>query len=808
MAKTLAQLNVLLSLKKSKFERDISRVSRNLGNLGQTLATRVTLPLIGLGAAAVKSAADFETLETSFGVLLGSAEKAKDLFNQLKEFSAKTPFQLKDIARAAQAMLGVGSSVQEVNDTLQYMGDISAVTGANLNDLVIKLAQAKSVGKVFTRDLREFANRGIPIFTILQEHLGVTGEELDKLTTSGQVTFEILTDALRGATKEGGLFFGGMEKGSKTLNGLLSTLRDNVNIAFAEFGEAIVESGALKDVIADLTSFVKKLTDRFRQLTPEQQKNIIKWAGITAAIGPVLFVLSQITSSIGALITLFASLTRTIVLFAQALLGAGVAGGGLQKILLLLAGGIRAIILALGPWGAVIAGIGIAFIQARKHSDEFRESTDKLGESISNTLDKFIDWFSETKIGQAVFRGQKTSANEYKDVLDELSNSFEALTQKQHAFFKDSMALSKGIDIIGGVVDESSIKDNLKASGLFKDVFPDEKNEKGVVVDKLRSLNEQLSDLERLRNNALFSGHIESARGFQNQITALQEKLETVPNFLTQIERESEKDWLSLESLTPRISKIGELFSLAKTGARDFADQVVNLGQRILEQTPLFDRAMSFIQSIGAEFKNSAQFDEFIARFSSLTDVQQKVLANFGDIASTTQDMFSGAFNAMLSGQNVIKGFFDPLKQLAKKLAAAAISAGILSFLLGGLNLGKVVGIAGNFKALFSGFTGLKLARGGAVKKQTLAMIGDNPSGKEAVIPFERMGEFIKMALGGMRFDLPNYNFTMPKAQTVSTYQDSPFGQVVFRIQGSDLIGVIENSGRDMQRIRGYNLTR
>jgi hypothetical protein len=48
------------------------------------------------------------------------------------------------------------------------------------------------------------------------------------------------------------------------------------------------------------------------------------------------------------------------------------------------------------------------------------------------------------------------------------------------------------------------------------------------------------------------------------------------------------------------------------------------------------------------------------------------------------------------------------------------------------------------FKELFSSMSGIpKFAKGGMVMGPTLAMIGDNASGKEAVIPFERMPQFL-----------------------------------------------------------------
>ena len=46
--------------------------------------------------------------------------------------------------------------------------------------------------------------------------------------------------------------------------------------------------------------------------------------------------------------------------------------------------------------------------------------------------------------------------------------------------------------------------------------------------------------------------------------------------------------------------------------------------------------------------------------------------------------------------------------------------------------------------ALFNSL--VKLKEGGMTMGPQLALIGDNPSGKEAVIPFEKMGRFLDMA--------------------------------------------------------------
>ena len=82
-----------------------------------------------------------------------------------------------------------------------------------------------------TRDLRQFINNGVPILDILAESMGVARGEIMDMASEGKITFDILNRAFRDATGEGGKFEGGMNTLSKTLGGLFSTLKDNINIA-------------------------------------------------------------------------------------------------------------------------------------------------------------------------------------------------------------------------------------------------------------------------------------------------------------------------------------------------------------------------------------------------------------------------------------------------------------------------------------------------------------------------------------------------------------------------------------------------
>src|SRR3990172_943421 len=147
---------------------------------------------------------------------------------------------------------------------------------------------------------------------------------------------------------------------------------------------------------------------------------------------------------------------------------------------------------------------------------------------------------------------------------------------------------------------------------------------------------------------------------------------------------------------------------------------------------------------------------EAIDRITFATEEQKKYnqeMAWAGTLTNMLGQTLQASFEAMVTnGKAGFRTLIDGIKALIVKLIAAAAAAFALNLLLGGLGMGagKFGGMAG-FKELFQGMAGLpKFAEGGMVTGMTTAILGDNPSGKEAVIPFEKMGSFLsKFGTGG-----------------------------------------------------------
>lgn len=240
-----------------------------LGSIAKT-GLKVTATAIGavsgaFGAAVlsgVKYNSQMEQYITSFGTMLGSAEEATKLVNNLKEMGAKTPFETSDLAKASQTLLAFGTSAEDLLPTLQMLGDVSQGNKERFDSLTLAFAQVGSAGKLSGQDLLQFVNAG---FNPLNEISKMTGEsmaELKERMSAGGVSAEEVAEAFKHATSEGGQFYQAMEAQSQTFNGQMSTLKDNAMSFIGELTQGVTNT--LKDsVLPTVNGWLEELQSAF-----------------------------------------------------------------------------------------------------------------------------------------------------------------------------------------------------------------------------------------------------------------------------------------------------------------------------------------------------------------------------------------------------------------------------------------------------------------------------------------------------------------------------------------------------------------
>jgi len=271
-----------------KVQRNMRSMTSNFTALGTQMTKAITLPILGVGAMAIKSAADLEKMEVSFISLTGGAKQAADMMEQLNEFTAKTPFQIEAVATSARQLIASGTKISEVNEQLQFLGDIAATTGQPINEIAAIFAKVNAKGKVELENLNQLAERGIPIFKALSDATGLLPSELG----AGAVSVEQFNATLKSFNEEGGMANGAMEQLSETATGKFSTALDNLKLAGAALAEELLP--AVNRVLDNVIS----LAQGFTELSDKTKKNILVIAGLVATIGPLLIAIPKIIAGI------------------------------------------------------------------------------------------------------------------------------------------------------------------------------------------------------------------------------------------------------------------------------------------------------------------------------------------------------------------------------------------------------------------------------------------------------------------------------------------------------------------------------
>lgn len=212
-------------------------VGRGLLGLGKVTAVAlgaVALAVgVGVGAVVVegvKFEASMQNYVAAFTPLLGSADAAKDKLGELSAFAAATPFTISGLAGASQTLLAFGEANANLLPDLKMLGDISQGNQEKLDGLSLAYGQVQSTGRLMGQDLLQMINQG---FNPLVEISKITGESMVDLKArmeAGGVSFDEVRAAMQHATSEGGMFFGAMELGAKTLTGAWSSTQDGARI--------------------------------------------------------------------------------------------------------------------------------------------------------------------------------------------------------------------------------------------------------------------------------------------------------------------------------------------------------------------------------------------------------------------------------------------------------------------------------------------------------------------------------------------------------------------------------------------------
>ena len=689
----------------SKAQRQIQDAGRSMKRVGRNMTAALTLPLVGAGVAALKSAAEFETLQQSMNILNGSIEEGARNFERLKKFSAKTPFQLNDLASAQNMLQGFGLSADNAFNSLSMIGDISAVTGGSINGIGIAFGQAAAEGRLMTRDIRQLINQGVPAINLLADTMGVAKSEVLELASEGKISFEILQQTFKDATSEGGLFADGMEKQSKTLSGVWSTFKDNVSIALAEMGQSLAENLDIKELTRRVTDNIKMMTDWFTSLSADTQASMITLAAVIGVGGPVIYALGAMTTAVSSLAKAMLFLSSTAI---PAVIGA------LESLYLVAL--LNPVVAAITAITAAVGLLGYAAVRSHKKTKKLWDYIAQLkGVDVESEswrdLEKRIDSI-KAKIKDAnksVISQMTTDPAAYKELNDQLKIFEDRLREIRPLIFKTGQMIAEEL---GGTVFEAL--NNKKDTGPL------------IYRQKVKVETDVVTDTGGVMPEVPVKPVIQSIKP---------KDWEPIVDIdIPELELDVGVPADSIAYVQEEFAKMEKAITLATSqGERDRLDiRKSSLEKQLESMKTQGEKAMELGQALQTALSNA-----FVALGETLSDIFT------GDGGATT------FFNKMLS---IIASF---MSTFGKLMIAFGVAKAELSFsgnpfaaIAAGVAL---IAVAGAIKShLNNGPEDTpKLAKGGLAFGPTMAVVGDNKgarSNPEVIAPLDKL----KSMMGNM----------------------------------------------------------
>lgn len=187
-----------------------------------------------IGSMALDSAAQMESLNAQFTTMLGSAEAAKIMMEEMNAFAANTPFETMDVASAGSTLMGFGVQAGEVMDTLDMLGNVAGSNSQKFQSLSLVYGQIRSAGRLMGGDLLQLINAGFNPLQVISKQTGRSMAQLKDDMEKGRISADMVTAAFKQATSKGGMFYNNLANQAKTWQGVTSTAMDNFKMSLTD----------------------------------------------------------------------------------------------------------------------------------------------------------------------------------------------------------------------------------------------------------------------------------------------------------------------------------------------------------------------------------------------------------------------------------------------------------------------------------------------------------------------------------------------------------------------------------------------
>ncbi|KPE49769.1 tape measure protein [Chryseobacterium indologenes] len=312
LGRDLARAQGMISNFASQVQR-IGEAGEALSSLGQKLTVSLTLPIVGLGAAAIKAYGELQALELGIESVAGSASYAAKEMEDLKEIAKLPGLGLKEAAKGSVGLQAIGYSAGNAEKILKEFGNAIATVGkgrVEFERAIYGVQQLANTDFPLGEDLNIIKDALPQVSTLLKAAFGTSRtEDLQKLKISSQQVMEVIIDGL-----------GKLPRVSGGVKNAFENLKDSMQQSLARIGELIDKNFDISGIINKLTDLIDKAISKFEGLSKPVQELVLIFAGLAAATGPVLLGIGGILALLPTLVNGFVAVRTAVVAFNTAML--------------------------------------------------------------------------------------------------------------------------------------------------------------------------------------------------------------------------------------------------------------------------------------------------------------------------------------------------------------------------------------------------------------------------------------------------------------------------------------------------------
>lgn len=636
----MAELNFIVGLDNTKLRQEADETQRILSGIGNravqegqrvdTTINSLTRGLAALGVAfsagtfirnIVQIRGEFQQLGIAFETMLGSRLRAEELMAQIRDLALNTPYSVSEIATNTRQLIAMGIAAEDVVETMRALGDVAAGVSVPIQRIAINYGQVASLGRLQSRELRDFALAGVPLLATLADILGETTARVQEMITAGEIGFPLVEEAFKRMSGEGGQFENLMEQLTGSITGQLNRLQDSFELMANQIGEST--EGIIYGTIDVLATLIENYETVGRVLLSLVAGYGAYRAALAATI--VLERARNIIATIQGFNNMTTALRRTTQ--AQILLNQAIGANPFIKIASAL---------------VTVGGLLWAF------SDRTEEATDNtigLGRASRNASEAFNNEASRVRYLDGIVRDSNLNYQSRRKAIDELRQIIPGynalLSEEGRLITNNTSAIEEYLNQLERQIRLKSVEDELI------EAYREENR-------LLKERNDAYDEFNRKRTNSAYydqpiislgTSELEQAEERLNEADA---SLNNIRGTIQELRKDFEQTTTAFQNLSePQTTTLQQQIQAARNSVRDLTNDLQRLRNG---ETPSID----YVTDISGAEKALKEAQD---NLNTLLGVNPKAVQQTTDTALKTYDNYIKAREDL--EQNAIKARAD-----------------------------------------------------------------------------------------------------------------------------------------------------